>query len=91
MKEELLKTVTDLYCSEIDENINLADNILKENDYDGRQASIIYNSMFNSISGFHRCMLVSNMFFILLESKERLQFEEEYKAKFYNENRKKMG
>lgn len=84
MREELLDTVIKLYRSEIEDNIYLADNIVIENGYDGRQASIIYNAMYSNLTLVNKCMIMSRVFFTLLTSKERQEYEKEIKEKLQN-------
>ena len=74
MTEELLNTVLKLYQSDIDENIWFADNIVRQNSYDGRDASIIYKSMFKN-----KCIHTSRIFYTLLSSKERQEYEDKKK------------
>lgn len=86
MREELLDTVIKLYRSEIEDNIYLADNIVRENGYDGRQASIIYNTMYSNLSQLNKCLVFSRVFFTLLSSKERQEYEKEHKNKIIIKN-----
>ena len=83
MTEELLNTILKLYESEIDENIWFADNLVKENGYNGRQASIIYQSMCSrgnkGPASFQRAVTSSRIFYTLLSSKERSDYEKQQK------------
>ena len=87
MTEELLNTVLKLYKSGLEENIHFADNIVRANGYDGRQASILYRTMF----GILNCVDKSRIFYTLLLSKSRQEYEaNERKLQAY-ENREKMA
>ena len=78
LTEELLNTVVNLYKSEIEDNIWFADNILRENEYDGRQSSIIYRTMYSgphSPQNLDKCMNSSRMFYTLVSCPKRQWYE----------------
>jgi len=80
MTEELLNTVLRLYRSEIDDNIYLADNIVRQNGYNGRDASIIYHSMYDKgLKSLQKCITTSRIFYTLLCSRERQEYEKQQK------------
>lgn len=87
MTEELLNTVLKLYKSGLEENIWFADNIVRANGYDGREASILYRTMFGNMN----CVDKSRIFYTLLLSTERQEYEAEERKLQADENRKKMA
>ena len=84
MTEELLNTVLKLYKSGIEENIWFADNIVIANGYDSREASILYQNMSRDLN----CVDKSRIFYTLLLSKSRQEYEANEKKLQAIENRK---